>query len=465
MSGTWIRSGSTVNGRPARGPRGDAGPQGAPGTPGEHGQDGAPGGSDEAMAAWIDDEDSQTRASLSDLVGTEVEQVASPLAQAAVNTFAHQIAPVAFPVGRRVLVLGDSHTDGAGSSNVTFCYAEFVPRIAGTSAVRLIRRGYPGERSEQLLARLPGLIAAEQPDLISVMCGTNDDATLAAAAVFIANIAAMKQLADASRIPFVVCLVPPVASSVPDAVARQVRNVAKNQHLYRWASDAGVTLIDTRAALLDRDTGYLAAMYDSGDGIHFNNAGHLELAKAIAPVLAALGKRGPWPVVAKGHGLLPNPLGNAAGTAWVAIAGVPSGSYQDPVAGDGLTAGKWYQIAFDNSGGSSGVSAIRGQNIDMSNVDVGDQLVAFYRLKTGGSGTVAVRWLQGSTSVSIPVDGIGVAVPYSGYISTRTVTAADKASTFRLGFSVSVPAAANGSASIGQVDVFNATKGDLVGLY
>jgi lysophospholipase L1-like esterase len=49
----------------------------ATGARGPAGQDGAPGGSDAAMAAWINDEDSQTRASLSERVVAEATPIAA----------------------------------------------------------------------------------------------------------------------------------------------------------------------------------------------------------------------------------------------------------------------------------------------------------------------------------------------------------------------------------------------------
>ena len=378
---------------------------------------------------------------------------------------AGSVAPTVYPSGRRWLFLGDSHTDGAGATNVTFAYALYTSRVAGSEAVTVVRRGYPGETSSQLLDRLPGLIGGDAPEGVFVMCGTNDASTPFTSELFISNIAAMKALADNARIPFVVSTVPPRASTVTDAAIRRDAVRAYNQQLYRWATDKAVPLVDVFGAVVDPATGYMASAYDSGDGVHFNNAGHLQIATVVAPVVAKTVHLGPWPVQAKGVGLLANPLNDPAGGGWTVISGSASGTFQDPVAGDGLTRGKWCRLAIDNSGGGTTATGVWGHTIAMSNVSVGDTLVAFFKLKAAGGASVSARWLQSATSIAIPVDGTGVDVPYSGFISARTITTEDKASVFRFGFSVTCPAGVNGSASIGQLDVFNLTTGDMVGLY
>lgn len=365
--------------------------------------------------------------------------------------------------GRKTLYLGDSHTNGSGASNATFAFPAVSGRMAGTELVSVVREGYPGERSSQLLDRVDGLIATHTPGKAFIMCGTNDAGQGVTPEVFISNLKAIKAKFDAAGITISVGYVPPRGATSPLA-ARQLA-VAYNLQIHRWATDAGVPVADTFSAVVDKATGAMAAAYDSGDAVHFNDAGHEALARAIAPVVVGLTKPAPWPVVAHGLGLLENALNDTVVGGWDAVSGAPTAVYADPVPGDGLTAGKWYTMSLDNTAGTGWTSAVRSQDVDQARINVGDQLVAFFKLKTSGGARVAARWISGTTTVSNVVDGIYLDVPLSGYISNPyTVTAGDK-TRFRFGFSVTAPPGVSGSASMGQLEVYNLTTGGLVGLY
>lgn len=156
------------------------------------------------------------------------------------------IAPSAFRRGRKLLVLGDSHTAGAGASNVAFSYSTVAARLVGTETAEIIRAGYAGERSDQLLARLPGLLDTHDPGVVWVMAGTNDASQSVASATFLANVEAMKTLCALRGIPFIVGNVPPNGASAtsPAASERVARVRAYNLALAGWAFDNGVTLSD-----------------------------------------------------------------------------------------------------------------------------------------------------------------------------------------------------------------------------
>jgi len=371
------------------------------------------------------------------------------------------VAPSALPQGRTVLALGDSHTAGSGATNVAFSYTTVAARLVGTETVSVIRAGYAGERSDQLLVRLPGLLDLNAPGAVWVMCGTNDASQAITPAVFIGNIASMKALCDERGIPFIVGMVPPNGASAtsPAASERISRVRAYNLALLSWAFDNAVVVADEFAATVDPATGYMAEAYNSGDHIHFNNAGHAKLSAPMSSALARGAVLPPWPVTAKGNGLLPNPLNNSALGGWSAVAGTPdpTSGFVPAVDGDGVTAGGWFQLDKDNSANGSAYSVIRAQNIDMTDVLAGDVLECYARYRVTGNATASLRVLRGSTSISLPVDSAD-STPLSGTIFRYVVQAADIGQAMRWGFSVTVEANGIGSAACAQQDVFNRTK-------
>jgi hypothetical protein len=71
----------------------------------------------------------------------------------------------------------------------------------------------------------------------------------------------------------VVCTVSPRASSASSTI--QAATLAENAWIRFYAPTLGCEIADTYTALVDPTTGYLAAVYDSGDGTHPNQLGHL----------------------------------------------------------------------------------------------------------------------------------------------------------------------------------------------
>ena len=80
---------------------------------------------------------------------------------------------------RVILCVGDSFTYGIGASTPASTYPaqlEALLRARGPhdGSWVVLNRGWPGRSSAELMQRMPGLLAAERPDYVSILIGTND---------------------------------------------------------------------------------------------------------------------------------------------------------------------------------------------------------------------------------------------------------------------------------------------------
>lgn len=247
---------------------------------------------------------------------------------------------------------GDSIMNGAGSSNAAISsFGAMASKILGTSRLKdpmlFVNNGVPGQRSDQILARIPAILANNPtPGCLFVLAGTNDGSSFVSVSTFAANITAIKALTDAANVPLVLSTVPPRSSTY---ATQNGYNRTYNTWLRLWCRMQGVPLADSYKELVDVTTGYIAASYDSGDGTHPNDAGHLAMA---APIAAAIGTvvppLSPWPVVAPGGGLYSDPLMASGSMHSIAGPGTPSFSTTAASNGD-LPAGQWLRITA-NSG-------------------------------------------------------------------------------------------------------------------
>lgn len=257
--------------------------------------------------------------------------------------------------GPRWIFGGDSITNGTAASNFFYSYAPTALRMVGTLVARpdSIEAGTPGDTSAGLLARLPGQAAANGAQATVVMIGTNDAGSAVPLATTADNITAIVKAAKAYG-PVVLCTIPPRGTSATAAI--KTATAAINAWIRLFGPQLGCWIADANTVLADPATGDYAAGYDSGDGTHPTQAGHM----AIAQVVAAAMKRAttrvdPYGLITSiGSGVItPDPL-NARATVessgWYEQPGgtgtAPTYSMVTDTSGR-LPAGQWAQMDFD----------------------------------------------------------------------------------------------------------------------
>lgn len=187
---------------------------------------------------------------------------------------AHNAEALATP-GRRWVVLGDSMSQGVGASSWD---AGWVDQLAA----QLAERGHPlvvvnlsatGARTPDLvdqqlpvLRALPPAMGTDEPDLVTVLIGSND---LFSGGAFRAGLPdEFARMLEALPHGAVVASLPQ-----PRAAARLANN-----HVQAAAARGEVTLVDMRTEGPHSWRGRLAA-----DKFHPNDAGYAEIARAFLP--------------------------------------------------------------------------------------------------------------------------------------------------------------------------------------
>lgn len=354
--------------------------------------------------------------------------------------------------GRRWAFAGDSITFGSGASPGELRFVTRTEEIAGSAyADAKVNAGVSGDTSGMLLARFGAVLAADV-DGVVVTIGTNDTISTAA---FIANIASMYVATVASGKTFVVCTVPPRSGSG----AANTRLQAYNTALRLWAQINRVPLADTYTALADPATGFFASGFDSGDGTHPSNAGHLAMAKAVAARIRALpGTADPGMTAStlSAAGRVPNPTmqGSGSPAGWsIKLGSVsPTVSLSAPSPGDGVLAGNWVNLAL-----GPGTSGFYHYGIDLTGTfAAGDVLLVCAKFKFSTAGIAdgfSIALANNNSIFAFPLfRGGGVANP-GPMMKTVTVPASPGALDIR--FPVG---ALEGTSSAAEVNVFNLTE-------
>lgn len=228
---------------------------------------------------------------------------------AQVQLFASAIQ-VETPTPRLVVALGDSITDGAGSTpGADHRWPDYLARALSGQGIAVANAGISGARvlsglmGESVLARLDRDVLA-QPGVESVvlMMGTNDigwpGTPLAAQAPPVelaALIAGYRQIiarVRAREVRIVGATLPPFEGALPDSEITGYYTLEKErlrQAVNRWIREEGAfdAVADLDALLRDpaRPTRLLPD-YDSGDHLHPGDAGYAAIAGAVARTLA-----------------------------------------------------------------------------------------------------------------------------------------------------------------------------------
>ena len=111
------------------------------------------------------------------------------------------------------------------------------------------------------------------PKYVFMEIGTNDAARGVDTLTYLANITAIAKAFKVHGIIPVLGTLVPYADSLVFPYLRQIRSLA--------AADT-LTVVDIWSALVDPATGYMQAIYNSGDYVHPNPAGNIKMAQTIA---------------------------------------------------------------------------------------------------------------------------------------------------------------------------------------
>lgn len=409
-------------------------------------------------------------------------------AHVADTTDVHGIADTAalmsqstFGPGRRWLFIGDSIVDGSGASNIVYGFAALTRHMVGTAymAGNSVNAGTAGYTSAQCLTYLPTLLST-YTDVggVVIAAGTNDAGQSVTLATYQANITAMVALCKARSIPVVVCTVPPRGAAVATSTTRRL-SAAYNTWLRQWAPFHGCALAERHTPIADATTGDLAATYDTGDGVHPSDAGHIKLAQACAEAVASVLPPTRPSMVGSvvTRNLVTNPL--MAGTT------TPTDSYGVTATGttpvqslitdrsDTLTAGRWAEIDLTAAADSvyrRGFTLTAG-----SEWAVGDVLVMTGRIqvvdhsgdwettRAAATSGVQVYVRDASSGVTIkqamdnnPGLRIAPGVYSLGPFWTR-FTVGSGVTSLAIVYGVTVPNGSHYAARFGELGVFNAT--------
>lgn len=180
--------------------------------------------------------------------------------------------------GSRFLVMGDSiSTQTHGVSAAPY----WAVASAAVGVERIDGGGVPGERMDQIAARIDTTIDTYNPAIVGLMGGMNDAIQGRTLTQFqTATIDAVSSIIRKHRRPL-------LFTSTPRATVNTLID-QYNAWLRVWAPANRIPLVDANAAVVDPVTGALLDAYDSGDGYHPNPRGHRAMARVTVPALSAL---------------------------------------------------------------------------------------------------------------------------------------------------------------------------------
>lgn len=362
---------------------------------------------------------------------------------------------------RRIGFAGDSITAGSGASSTGLAFINQACRIAGRArATPKVNGGVAGERSSQVLTRVPAIIA-EGIDHLHIQVGTNDASQSVTVATFGANVAAIADLARKAGLSASIGLVPPRGAAASTTIHQLTR--LYNVWITMWAPSAGLTVADTYTPLVDPTTGYLAAASDSGDGTHPSNAGHLLMAPEVAAAIIARHIDPPWPVTSVDPvGLISNPLINGT-TGWVTRATTGTATITTtavaPELGDALPRGNWLTVRINNTGQGTTASRVVAATLDATKYTAGDTLAVFAVVDCTTPGA-KLQITNDDVGYSVCLDTAGSVTNPGPILATFTVPVSP--GVLRLALSASAAAGGDETARIGAAQVYNLTTGGLI---
>lgn len=343
--------------------------------------------------------------------------------------------------------------------------------------------GVTNNTVQDMAARLQADVIAYNPNRCIILAGTNNtnligptDPTITQSMVVYEQ--SIIQPLLAAGIEPIICTIPPRSGSRTADPATYKKTAQWNVFLRTMANRYRLLIVDTYAALADPTTGdYKAGL--SGDGVHPNKAGMLVLAQTVvAAVLPSSPAKG-VPLELDRYSainLAPNPLfleglggtGNILPTGWSGSTTGVTVTLTDPVANDGLEAGKWFNIVKTDAATTKNINFIRSfatLATAGNPVATGDLVSWAFRYSLSGSSgvlptpltylTVALRYTNsGGTNVKIITPMSQFEENSSGVLYWEAPVPATAAN-IRLDLSFS--AASVQTLAIGQVTMLNLT--------
>ena len=160
----------------------------------------------------------------------------------------------------------------------------FPDAVVGAGTTSTADAGVGGNTSTQLLARYDADVIARAPKVVHILIGTNDASGSATVATLAGNIREMVRRNRVIGARTILGLVPPSSAGSP--ANRKALIVAYNQWIARYGLTERILVVDYYGPLVDTATGGLASAYDSGDGVHPNDAGQTAFSALILPFIS-----------------------------------------------------------------------------------------------------------------------------------------------------------------------------------
>lgn len=183
-------------------------------------------------------------------------------------------------MGLTWLAIGDSITAGTGATTLINAYVYQTSKMLRQNGIPnfLINSGIGGYRSDQLLSSYKYNGGRCDPDLVTIMCGTNDNEQSVSTTTFQTNLEKIindlrmnKKVGECIIVLCSILMSNSTRSSTVNSFNTIIQNVANSMNC---------TFIDTNSA-------FSSASYLS-DTVHPNDNGHLAVANVLAGSLKTL---------------------------------------------------------------------------------------------------------------------------------------------------------------------------------
>lgn len=180
----------------------------------------------------------------------------------------------AVPAGSVVLALGDSLTQGVGTSSPAHAWPAVFERLSGW---RMVNGGVSGDTSDMALARLPDLLREHRPQLVIVSIGGNDFLHQQSGAATRDNIRAIVQQSQSAGAQVLL-----VAEPQP-SIAAALGSVSDHPMFAELAGELRVPLVENAWSDILSDEKLRS------DRIHANDAGYEQFARELLKATQNLG--------------------------------------------------------------------------------------------------------------------------------------------------------------------------------